>query len=242
MDIVKKIKLKKELSGIPDSVVLEVLEKYNFKIQSKKDEKIIIKEVRNELRKLVGRFKTSKDPFKLVQESNIEELLNYHSSTRERAGFYNKFKKLISGFKAKSILDLGCGLNPIAIAKPGIKYYAQDIDENNLRIIDSYFKKNKIPGKTILSDLRKPQKLPKADLCLILKVLDILKMPHKDVKELLKSLNCKTLIISFPTITLSGKQMSKPKRKWLEYVLKELNYKFKILKSDNELFYVVNKV
>jgi len=244
MDLINKIKKKKELSGIPDEIILEVLEKCKFnanpKIKSKKDEKIIIKQVRDELRKYVGRFKISPKSENLIEKNKINEILRLHHSTKERIKFYPRFKLLIKKLNPSLILDIGCGLNPLAIA-PGFKYYASDIDENNLKLINLFFKRNKIKGKTFVADIRKERNFPKSDLCLILKVLDIVKMSHKEIESLIKSIKTKTLIISFPTITLSGRPMQKPERYWFERILNKLDYKFKLIKSENELFYLIEQ-
>ncbi|NCN99041.1 hypothetical protein COU62_01395 [Candidatus Pacearchaeota archaeon CG10_big_fil_rev_8_21_14_0_10_35_219] len=239
MNYVRKIKEKKELSGISDSVVQDSLKKVLEKIKpkSKKDEKIVIKEVRAELRKLVGRFKSSSKLLKLAEKGEFDKIVQNHKSTNERVSFYPDLKKEIFQNNPKSILDIGCGLNPIVLAKTGAKYYAQDVDENNLKILKIFFEKNKIDYKLILSDIRTLPQLPEADICLILKVFDIVKMPHKDVKTFLSSIKCKKLIASFPIITLSGRPMDKPRRFWFEKILKDINITYEMLHSQNEIFY-----
>lgn len=250
MDIINKIKEKKELSGIPDNTVKESLEKQLRKLNlpdeglSKKDEKILIKEVRKTLREYVGRFKSSgKDQGiikRLVESNQINPALMLHSSTRERMNFYPELKKVIKKLSPGTILDLGCGLNPLALADKSCFYYASDIDENNLRLIKRFFHLNNIKGQTFTADLRKAREFPEADLCLILKVLDILKMPHKEVESLLLSLKCRTLIVSFSTVTLSGKQMKDKRRFWFERILERLNIPFEDLESNNEFFYIIS--
>ncbi|OIO81749.1 hypothetical protein AUJ84_00485 [Candidatus Pacearchaeota archaeon CG1_02_32_132] len=242
MNIIDKIKAKKELSGIPDSIVLELIKKHNFNPLSEKDEKIVIKEIRRELRNYVGRFKAIKNPEKLIEQNKIEEILKSHSSTRERLNFYKTLKETISSLNPKSILDLGCGLNPLALADKRYFYYASDIDEKNLELIQLFFKKSGIKGKTFISDLRKIPLLPKADLCLILKVIDILKLSHKKVEDLIKSLECNIIIVSFSTVTLSGKPMNNKKRQWFETLIKKIGYTFKILNYENEIFYIIKKL
>jgi len=242
MDLIKKIKNKKEFSGIPDKMILKILEELkldNFNNLNKKDEKIIIKQVRNELRKFVGRFKVSSKTENLIKQNKISEILNLHYSTKERIEFYPKFKLLLKKINPNSILDLGCGLNPLVIANSNVKYYASDIDENNLKLINLFFKKNKFPGKTFIADIRTERNFPKSDLCLILKVFDIVKMPHHEIESLLTSIKTKLFIISFPTVTLSGKPMQKSKRFWFEKILNKINYSFKLVKSNNEIFYII---
>ena len=119
--VIKKIKKKPELSDLPDSLVLSVLESYLSKNRiglpkNPKQLKIVVKEIRSELRNYTGRFQVkSKKRVKLLEENKILELLKTHTSTKERIKDYQKLIKKIENFSPKSILDLGCGLNPIAI-------------------------------------------------------------------------------------------------------------------------------
>ena len=252
MELIKKIKNKKELIGLPDFLVKEKLENYLGKNKIKlplkeKDEKIVIKEVRSKLREYVGRFRvksSSKKRMEFLEKEKISELLRTHSSTKERldSESYLILKKIIAKIKPKSILDLACGLNPIALAQKNIKYYASDINMEDLNIVKLYFKKKKITGKVYVSDLTKEKIFPKTDLCLILKTLDILeKGNYKFAENLIKNIPCKDLIISFSTRTLSGKPMNRPERAWFERILEKINYKYDKTKTSNEIFYIIKK-
>jgi len=248
-ETIEKIKQKKELSGIDESIVSDLLENYikkrsiPLKTLRKSQIKVVIKEIRSELRKYTGRFqKSSKDRVSLLEKNKIKEILKTHTSTAERLEFYPKLKNKIRNMKISSILDLACGINPIALASPKIKYYASDIKQDELNLIKTYFKKNKIKGKTFVYDIRKLKPLPEADLCLIFKVLDIIEEKgHRLAEEIIKKLPCKKILISFPTKKLSGRPMTHPKRIWLEKLLERLNYNYKTFKSNNEIFYLVKK-
>ena len=252
--IIPKIKDKKELSDISDELVKDVLEiylkKHSIIIPKKKKElKILIKEIRKELRKYVGRYQIKTDYKKrleLLEKNNIPDLLKTHTSTKERLDFYPELIKIINDLKPKSILDLGSGLNPIAIISyinnKAIVYHAIDIKRDELKLVEYFFTKNKIEGDVHLHDIRKIKNFPKTDLCLILKTLDIIDdKRHRISESIIKGLNSKHIIVSFSTRTLSGKPMNSPRRAWFENLLKELNYKYEIRGSHNEIFYVVEK-
>lgn len=248
--IIKKIKEKKELSDLPDSLIEDTLKnyfkKYNLSMPStKKSQKILIKEIRSELRKYTGRFQvSSKKRTELLKENKVRELLKTHTSTKERLPYYSKLISLIKKYDPKSILDLGCGLNPIAVAKkfPTAKYYAYDIKESELKLISHFFRENKIPGKTKVIDIRKLTKLPKTDLTLILKTLDIIETKgHPHATNIMKNLNSKNIIVSFSTKTLSGKPMNSPRRQWFENLLHSQRLEFKIFRIPNEVFYIISK-
>lgn len=250
-DLIKKIKDKPELRGIDDSVIKDSLEKnlkvYNITLEnlSSADARVLIKIIRSDLRTLAGRFRKSiKSRAGLLDSSNINELLMTHTSTSERMEFYPKLNDLLRELKIKSILDLGCGLNPIALAKSEIKYYASDINKEELSLIEIFFKKNKISGKVFICDLRKDDSfsLPKADICLLFKVLDIIeKKSHKLAENIILKSPCKYLLISFATKKLSGKPMNFPERRWLELLINRLGYSYKTFSSNNEIFYLVDK-
>ena len=248
--LIKEIKKKKELSDIPDSLVSEVLSRYlnKNKIPSKlsaKEQKVVVKEIRAELRNYVGRFQvksSSKKRIKLLEENKIKELLKTHSSTKERIKDYDVLNSLIQKANPKSILDLGCGLNPIAIAKPGIYYHAMDIKEEELNLIKKFFKSHKVIGKTYLSDIRSRGGFPSTELTLILKVLDIIDTKgHANATNLMKKIKSQYIIASFSTHTLSGKPMRFPQRKWFEELLEKLNFSYQTTKTKNELFYFIEK-
>lgn len=245
VELIDKIKQKRELGGIDNSVVLDSLnsyiKKHNLLIPTlkKSEKKIIIKAVRAELRTLVGQFQKGKRN----NISDYTELLKTHLSTSERLSFYPHLINLFKKLKIKSILDLGCGLNPLALADKKIKYFASDINSVELSIISGFFKKNKVDGETFVCDLRKIEayELPETDITLIFKVLDIIENKgHKLAEKVLLSLKSKYALISFPTKKLSGKSMNFPRRLWFEKMLSRLSLKFETFKSDNEIFYLIN--
>lgn len=248
-EIVQKIKQKRELSGIDSSLVAESLERYLSKEGivlnklTKSQIKIVVKDVRSGLRENIGRFQSSsKDRYKLLEKNDIQSLLRTHSSTKERVDFYPQLKEIIARLKISSILDLGCGINPIALASPGVTYYASDINLEDLEIVKLFFQKHNLTGKVFACNLNNIENcsIPEADLCLVLKVFDILgKKDYETAKKVLEKVNSKHLIVSFSTRTLSGKPMNRPRRIWFEKLLDSLCYKFEIIKSNNEIFYIV---
>ena len=253
-ELIDKIKKKKELADLPYSFVKEMLTGYLQKSRlippfSKNQEKIIIKEIRSRLRRHSGMFQgnTSQEKkISLLESKSIKELLMTHSSTRERiqSNSYSKITQEISKINPRSILDLGCGLNPIAIGSRIQKttYFALDIKENDIDLVRRFFKKNKITGKAYTSDIVKEEKFPQADLCLIFKVLDIIDSKgHKNSENLLKRVPSKIIIASFSTKTLSGKPMKQARRIWLEKMCDRLGCRTEKFRTSNEIFYLIEK-
>jgi len=248
-NLIKEIKKKKELRSLPDSLVNSVLNnvmKNRTNILSEKNKKIIIKEARAQLRIYTGQYTSRyniKNREKLLKYENFKEILKEHTSTKERLKDYPLVKKIINKISPKIILDLGCGINPLAIASKGIEYHAYDVNAEDLKIINKFFKSKNMQGYTYHKDITKEESFPKADLCIIFKVLDILgKDKVKISKKLLTEIDSRFFLISFATKTLSGKPMSVVYRRWFEKILKNLNYSYEVKRTSQELFYLVEKL
>jgi len=255
--LVDDIKSKKELSGIEDffvkSEMLKIISysrKYADFLSStlSKKSKIyreIIKKTRAVLRKSVGVFIIAE------KTKDFEKLLFGHESAKERFGAYPElYRKIfeVTG-EPKSILDLGCGLNPLSYnflgARP--KYFAVDISSLIIEIVKDFFAKDKIAGKAEMINLReiknKKLNLPKADICFMFKLLDSIEMEkgHKLAEKLIKEVDCRWIAASFSTKTISGKKMNHPYRGWVEQMCRRLGYFYEILEFENEIFYLIRK-
>ena len=247
-ELVGDIKSKKELSGIMDDLVRDEIERYlvkNPKLNpdKAKDCKQIVKGVRSVLRKSVGVFINPK------KSTPLGDLLQKHESTKERLNIYPELYKRIFHItgKPKTILDIGCGLNPLSYSYLGAKpkYYAYDVNSLAIDIVKDFFKIRKINGKAGLMNLRQKEKLelPSADICFMFKLLDSIELEkgHKLAEKLIKQVKSRWLTVSFSTRTLSGKKMNHPYRGWIEQLCKRLGYFYDILEYDNEIFYLIRK-
>jgi len=261
--LVSNIKKKKELKSVSDDFVVENLQKYlaseakaisflsgKFSVKSSRY-KEIVKGVRSQLRRAHGLFGSGDVALRqeLFKQGKYVEILKTHSSTKERMGFYaDLYVKLwkITG-KPNRILDLGCGLNPFSISLMGlskVKYFAYDVNEDEMRLVKKFLVKERIEGKAVVKDVRKVERWEeKADVCFLWKMTDVLESGkgHKKSEEVMKRILAKYLVVSFPTVTKSGKPMNFPRRKWIELMCTRLGWKFKVISEKNELFYVITK-
>lgn len=194
-----------------------------------------------------------------ININNItDNLLSITLSTKERLKDYTIiYKKIfeITG-KPKSIADFGAGLNPLSYSLMNLKelnYYSYDIDEEDIKFLNQYFdimKKQKLNGKAAILDIRnlnETSEIPAVDIIFLFKVIDIINQSEKDFKlseEIIKELikKAKFVVASFATKTITGKTMNHPNRKWFELMLQRNNLNFKIIKTDNEIFYVISKI
>ena len=263
-DILKEIKQSKKYKTLSEEVINEEIQKYlkrNPQYERYKDKKIL-KDIKTELHKIYGSFQTnskqkrekSLEELKLAPENIelIKKILLTNSSTKERLEDYEKIYKKVFEITGKpdSILDLGCGLNPLSfnfMNLNAIKYYAYDIDKADMSFLNEYFYtiKEQIKGQaeTInLSTINEEEikKLPKADVCFMFKLVDVLdRKDHKQSEKIISNLNSKWIVVSFSKKTITGKMMNFPYRGWIERMLERNNLEFQKIDFDNEVFYVV---
>lgn len=258
--LVSDIKKKRELQGISESIIKEKLLSYlkqnpklNLENKRSSDYKKVIKEVRATLRRQYGLFREEK----ITEDfTNIQKMLLSHSSTKERLPFYPELYKQIFQITGNptSIIDLACGINPLSLEFMGpdkLRYYAYDISEKEIALLNKYFSwKNKsnrafngLAQVLDISNVDSVKKVPKADLCFLFKIVDILDQGkgHKKSEEVIKAVPTRFVVVSFATATMSGKPMTAPRRRWMEWLCKRLGYSYEILEFSNEIFYVVRK-
>jgi 16S rRNA (guanine(1405)-N(7))-methyltransferase len=270
-DIVHDILAKKELSGIEHAFVEAILEKElkrNPKLEKQLDRistrsgayKELVKSVRAILRRNVSLYEG--DPrhrdallaelqqcsLSSQREEIITHLLATHASTNERLPFYDKVYRQIFAItgKPETVLDIGCGLNPLSYPDSDATYIGVDIDRNLCSAVDKYFGIAGIEGECKIVDVKgmeQIRKLPKSDVAFVFKLLELIEKGegHKLSELLIKALPAKWVVASFPTMTSSEKPMRQPRRAWIELMLKRLNYEYKTFSIPNEIFYIIRK-
>jgi len=260
--ILQKIKANKKYKTIADSVVKKEIKIYLKSNPNATTDKQTIKEIRAKLHRKYSSFQTRKknktDKYleELKQDPTNQEttnkLLSITVSTKERINDYKTIYKKIFKLtnKPKIIIDLGCGLNPFSFPTmnlTNLNYYAYDIDEKDIKYLNKYFKIIKprgLKGKAKILDatnINKIKKLPKSDIIFMFKLLDLFdnKTSEELITQSIKETNY--IVASFPTKTITRKQMNFPKRKGFELMLSRLDLKFKTFETDNEIFYIISK-
>lgn len=226
--LVQDLKRKKELQDIDDKFIEVRIREYL------RDKEIPVNKKSKEYRKIF------KDLRKLLRKSyGVFRLINEKRDL-------NFYKLIFNRFKPKKILDLGCGLEPLYYTKLlNADFYATDISNNSIKKINDYFKANKINGKAFIFNLVDDDlnKLPKIDLCFMLKLLESLELIKRDVsKELLKKINARYFVVSFAKKALGKKiNIRKAGRSWFRRILKELNYKYEVLDYNDEIVFLIEK-
>jgi 16S rRNA (guanine(1405)-N(7))-methyltransferase len=252
---------KKELAGISKDVALkeirrnltpkvaDLIRQKRFKSE---EFRIFLKKVRAQLRRQFGAFNNPTiNRAELIKKKDYNGLLLSHKSSRERMPYYKEvYSKIFEKIKKPaSIIDIGCGFNPLSIEYMEIKpekYLALDINENDLKIINEYFSQKKISGSARVFDatlLSSYSFLENYDSCFAFKVFEILERTksHRLTEDIISRIPSKNIIASFSTKTLSGAPMSKNRRIWFEVMCKRLGYSIESFKIPNEIFYILKK-
>ena len=191
-----------------------------------------------------------------------KKILIAHASSSERVEDYQVFYKwIISKIpKLQTVLDLGAGLHPFSLVYltksklQGMSYTAVDINNSEKELLELLFSKlalfydgfegnSKILNLTNSKDIKLLGSLKSVDLSLMLKLTDHLDRGngHKQTEKVLNAVAASFVLISFPTVTRSGKPMRYPQRKWVELLCKRLEYTVEKFETSNELFYLVQK-
>lgn len=255
-ELIKQIKSKKTLANLDDAFIRFQLIRYftqNPQLKQKLDKKKIrtkvIKDVRAMLHKAYGMFIT-KDYFRKDKLADITALLKAHKSTAERIAIYPVlYKELFSiTGKPNSILDLGCGFNPLSYKYMGldkVDYHAYDISQADLEFLKTKLADEKgLKLITKISNLLVEQDFPATNVCFMFKLLNHIDLSnhHKESERLLTLVKSKWIIISFPLVTVSGKPINFKQNNWLKLMVERNGWRFvKRFVLGNEEFFVVEK-
>jgi 16S rRNA (guanine(1405)-N(7))-methyltransferase len=224
------------------------------------------KRIRKELRAIYGVFNDeTKGRDALLQRLRstksdaerkgiVRDLLATHASTKERIDHYDAvYSEICSRIAPKAVIDLGCGLNPLAYeyfvehgCKPTV--LASDLSADDMRFLDGCFSALKIPGKTIALDLTKPSdiarlKTLKGDVTFMFKLLDSLEESKRHISyNIFDNITTPWIVASFPTKSLGGKKnIARAGRSWFERLLARKELRWETFSVENELFYVIQQ-
>jgi len=136
-----------------------------------------------------------------------------HSSTRERLPLLDEFyTTCLSGLKPPgTVLDLGCGLHPLAIPWMPLAedtvYLAWDVYEDLVAFLNGFFALLPLPGRAEVRDIGQVPPTERVDLAFLLKVLPLLEQVEKGSgRRLLEHLRADVLLVSFPLQSLGGRK------------------------------------
>ena len=189
------------------------------------------------------------------KQENLKGILQLHASTKERTLHLTEFYQFIfeNIGSIKSVLDIGCGLNPFTLPyMPNndkiVEYHALDIDYRIADLNNSYFTSLGLPALAGCADIITETPRISVEVAFLFKLLPLIERQAKGRGiQLLREIDARHLIITYPTKSLSGKM--KGMKAFYAAVFEEMfrdelsNDLFISAKGEigDELIYVVNK-
>lgn len=138
--------------------------------------------------------------------------MNLHTSTRERLGFLEAFyRETLDGLgPIHSLLDLACGLNPLALPwlplAEDARIEACDIYADMADFLAAFFSHAGLNGRAFTCDLIHQTPNQPVQLALLLKTIPCLEQVDKKIgRRLLNGIQAEHILVSFPVHSLGGR-------------------------------------
>ena len=245
-------------AALVESVARDMLKK-GF---SKKE---TIKRTRAKLHQVGGAYQEQKIPYdellttlqSLPHEKDSAEVMafcretmHYHRSTEERL---NLLDRMYEGIFAQlppvtSILDLACGLNPLTLPWMPISgnctYYACDVYSQMMDFISVFLHHIHQSGEAFTCDLTRSIPQQAVDLAIVLKTIPCLEQLDKTIgARLLNQLNAKSMLVSFPVRSLTGRAKDMPRfyEEHFTELVQETDWHSTTIPTADELFFLLTK-
>ena len=140
-------------------------------------------------------------------------IMHYHASTHERLPILEEFyaTTLEEVAPVHSVLDIACGLDPLAIPwmplAQDATYYAYDMYVDLMAFLSDFMDMIGVSGGARACDVTHLSSVPEADVAYLLKTLPCLEQLDKSAgARLLDRIPAKHLLISFPIRSLGGRR------------------------------------
>ncbi|MBM4456143.1 MAG: hypothetical protein FJ011_00015 [Chloroflexi bacterium] len=153
------------------------------------------------------------DPAPAAVRGVCAQIMAAHASTRERLAILHDFYPRIFAHTAapRSLLDLACGLNPLSFPwmdlPAATRYHAYDIRPRRIALINHYFALQGLEPLAKTQDILAQPPTEAADLALILKEVHRFEQRQRGcTAALLDALRVRYVVVSFPSVSLSGRQ------------------------------------
>jgi 16S rRNA (guanine(1405)-N(7))-methyltransferase len=151
----------------------------------------------------------SRDP---ALQAFCRRVLQFHTSTNERLPVLERFfnETLAEIGPVHSILDLACGLNPLALPwiplVEGGQYFACDIYADMVGFVNAFLAHTRQDGRAEVYDLLQEVPARPAQVALALKTIPCLEQVDKEIGlRLLEGVQAGHILVSFPAHSLGGR-------------------------------------
>lgn len=187
--------------------------------------KVAVKATKNKLHQIAAAYLENPPPYAqwlaTLQHSRpgpqrhelLQEMMQAHASTRERLPILDTFftTMLATVGPVQSVLDVACGLNPLAIPwmplQPGAHYTAIDIYTDMMGFIDAALDVFGVQGVGLAHDVGRWLPAEPVDVALVLKALPCLEQTEKDLAaDVLERVQARYALVSYPVASLGGRK------------------------------------
>ncbi|MGI6374417.1 MAG: 16S rRNA methyltransferase [Anaerolineae bacterium] len=137
-----------------------------------------------------------------------------HASSQERLAYLDEFYAHIFGHlgTVSAVLDLACGLNPLAIPwmglSPATRYDCADIYSDQMAFLQAWIELIGQPGKATCHDVLLQPPAGEYSVALLLKSMPCLQQLDATATErLIASIAARHIVVSFPSRSLGGRDV-----------------------------------
>ncbi|HNW94874.1 MAG TPA: hypothetical protein PKW57_05265 [Anaerolineaceae bacterium] len=222
--LIQAIRASEKYAQLTPSLVARVAAE---ELEKRGESKSALKAARTRLHQITGAFLAPDinyakwtDRLKVLPPENAEELqvfcrrmMRLHNSTAERLPYIEQFFTtcLADISPIQSVLDLACGLNPLALPWMPLSangtYSACDVVLPMLTFLNQFFSTVGIHAEAFPCDLSACVPKQKVQLAILLKTLPCLEQLDKSLApRLLAELNAEHILVSYPAKSLGGRE------------------------------------
>lgn len=180
----------------------------------------------------------------------LERMLSRHASTRERLplsdtdALYDRLFDITD--RPRSVIDLACGINPLYLGARGVSTVGVDISGLAVEAVNRFGQVYGMPVRAVCADLLSPGAIPggEYDVALLFKLLPLLERQRAaSAMDVMRALNAKWLVASFPTRTLGGRNvgMAGHYSDWMSAHIPPGRTLADHFETANELFYILKQ-
>ncbi len=173
-----------------------------------------------------------------------------HASTAERLPILEDFYQtcLAPIAPVNSVLDLACGLNPLAIPwmplSSGFRYHACDIYLDMVHFLQSFFDHFTLAASAEACDLIGEIPQPATQVAFLLKTIPCLEQVDRSIgQQILDKIPSEHILVSFPSQSLGGRQKGMPDfyREHFHELLAGKNWQVREFSFETELAFLVSR-
>ncbi len=208
------------------------------------------KAAKTHLHAITGAFMSTDDIAAAKKTALAGDLLSasrFHASVRERFDYADElYSRVFSAVgNVTKVLDLACGLNPLYLAAKGIRgVTGMDIHMGCVNLINECAEAFDLDVKAFGGDLICDIPRDECDLALLMKLLPVLEKQRAGAAcDVMRGLNARFLLITFPTRTLGGRRvgMEKHYAEWFEGIMPETHIVRDSFTLGSELVYIAER-